>query len=35
MISMDHSDDNLIQNNYEEESVDEDDDKNQSEKSGD
>ena len=34
MISMDHSDDNLIQNNYEEESVD-DDDKNQSEKSGD
>jgi hypothetical protein len=35
MISMDHSDDNLIQNNYEEESVDEDDGKNQSEKSGD
>jgi hypothetical protein len=30
---MDHSDDNLIQNNYDEESV--DDDKNQSDKSGD
>ena len=33
MISMDHSDDNLIQNNYEDESVDESD--NKSGKSGD